>query len=228
MLAIAEDTTSGMLQVFDGPWSAEDVLMRFLEAADTDNRMPPVMGPKRVKSMSLEVSRDSEFEANVHESMRNKKEWFSDYKDRTKPMMGAITRMEEVLDWSVRWLDENHARALWLFCFARVKGDPAYTWWEKRGIKNRTGYNRLSRAIAEIVKRLNGNSEFRVTADLDRLASIGIIPHESTSGSIPVSPRSWHHPDKSTAGIAFRYCITPPVRRPKRKKKARRRGGPKS
>lgn len=178
-----------MLWVAEGPWTAEAVLMRFLEAADTDSRLPPVRGPAQPKSSWQEVQRDTWGDANAAEQTRDVKEWSDAYVDREPPSRGAISRLNQVLDWSLAYIGSpNHARALWLFCYARVRGRSASKSWAKVGIKRQTGYRWLSAAVTSLVRSLASNNVLLVNADVDRMRQIGLIPRSLDVESPQMSP----------------------------------------
>ncbi|RZN30492.1 hypothetical protein [Bradyrhizobium sp. Leo121] len=211
-------------------WTAEHVLMRFLEAADTDRRLPRVHGPKPPRSAKLEILHDSDFDANSQEGTRDKAAW-AGFKLRTPPTGWAISRHDECLNWSLI-LDPKLSSALWLFCFARVDGRAAQKYWKRGGISNRTGYRRLEQGIRALVGYLTNNDVLLVPADLDRLAQIGLTPRHPDAASPIASSPSWRAPDAVygdtipdevvTAGGIRLAAIPYPTRRSKRIKRRKK------
>lgn len=141
-------------------WQADEVRARFVEAAETDRRMPRVRG--------FRASSGGFWPGYVHSAedmagwgtLRLKEHraafWSGDHRS---PSADAISRMEEVLDWSLRLIhDEERRTLIWAWVFSKVTGRPFRVWCRKTGRNRATAYERIEKEfhrLAEILKRNN-------------------------------------------------------------------------
>lgn len=85
------------------PADRELILHRYFEAADVELRLAAVRGPKEYGNGMPDVVRDYA-DAVGAESERDKKEWAWGYLRREPASAKAISRAEEVWDWTARYL----------------------------------------------------------------------------------------------------------------------------
>lgn len=81
----------------------ELILHRYMEAADVELRLQAVRGPKEYGNGMPDVIRDYA-DAVAAEPERDKKEWSWGYLRREPASAKAISRAEEVWDWTSRYL----------------------------------------------------------------------------------------------------------------------------
>lgn len=133
-------------------WTAEIVRARFVEAADTVDRLPA-----RIMS-----GRSGVWPAYVH-SFEDMTGWGSRrlaeeremWERRLPPGAAAISRSEEVTDWVCRLIDDPVRRRIvltWSWC--RMSGHPFARACRREGWVRLTAYRRLGDVFAHIAARL--------------------------------------------------------------------------
>jgi hypothetical protein len=183
------------------PEHRELLLGRWIEAADTLRRLPPVRYPKEFGNAMPDVVQEWTWqELNDFEKIRDKKEWAWS-SARRPPTASAITRLDEVTDWSLRYLMKWPAhrpcaprQCLWSFaiCSARdrarngVRGANFSSVCKKRGWARRTAYDRIDQALLIVYDGLTMDAASIAPAAVDDLAqSAQILPHsQSSSGYV--------------------------------------------
>jgi hypothetical protein len=155
-------------------WHEEAVIHRFIEAAHVQRLVPMRFGPRAGGSAWPQVTHDwSDLVAQAGAE-----------EDETDRMVGmlrsvsippaALTRLDEVYDWHLRFLKHKPgaARCLWVFMIARVT--PRWTFasaCRRRGWAKRTAYRRVSQAIDTVVAGLNEQAVPYSPADPDIIAN---------------------------------------------------------
>ncbi|MBS7703280.1 DUF6362 family protein [Chelatococcus asaccharovorans] len=201
-------------------WTPGDVLLRFIEAADTERRLPVHIGPAGYRSQMPEVLRETWADANSQEETREKQEWHQSLTRLARPKRDAIRRAEEAADWHIRYLDKVIARTLWRFCFCRIFGTSFQDVCRARGWVPRTAYRRLEKGLKAISDGLNQSKAGFESADLDHLASLGLIDPDSLAPD--ASPKHWSDGEPRQTGPEGLIYVR--LRRTKRDKKKRKRG----
>lgn len=144
---------------------------RFIEAVDTEWRMPSVKGPARVKSFWPEFAPTDEDIAGWGEMVR--KERFRETREMVKsaPDRDAIARHDECLDWSVSILtNEDHRKVLWGWARCTHRDRPFTEWCDKQGVVSRTAYRRLNRAVDLLIAGLRKRKLKKSPADEERVS----------------------------------------------------------
>lgn len=138
------------------PAEDRDILLgRWLEAADVLRRLPPVKLPKEFGNAMPEVVRDYA-DAMGAESTRDKSEWA--WTTRLEPASAAaITRMEEVTDWSITYLTDwprhrpcSPRECLWAYSICFVARRSFAGLCKKRGWARVTAYRRIDQALITV------------------------------------------------------------------------------
>lgn len=132
---------------------------RWLEAADVLLRLPPVRYPKQFGNSMPEVVRDYADAMGAEES-RDKSEWA--WRIRREPApAAAISRMEEVTEWSVKYLMDwpRHRRCaprdcLWASAICAMSRRSFAGVCRKRGWARTTAYARIDHALALVCNGL--------------------------------------------------------------------------
>jgi hypothetical protein len=180
----------------------ELLLNRWIEAADTLRRLPPVRYPKEFGNSFPEILHEWTWqERNEFEKEREKAEFIWGSTRQTPPSAGAISRLDQVTDWSLRYLMAWPAhrpcaprQCLWAFaiCSARdrarngVKGANFSSVCKKRGWARRTAYDRIDQALLIVFEGLSTDGISAAPSAVDYSAqSAQISPHsQSSSGYV--------------------------------------------
>ena len=161
-------------------WGKDDVYLRFIEAAETFRRLPPVKLPKAFGNAMPDVVHDLA-DANRQEPERDKGEW--NWKPaRIPPKADAITRAEQVLDWSVKYLAKQSGmrRCLWgqVMCAVHHRSFARYC--RNRGWSRATAYRRIDQGLQFVADCLNNDHVPYTSADVDQLEQVRQISIPTT------------------------------------------------
>lgn len=173
-------------------WTAQIVRARFVEAAEVDRRMPRVRG--------FRASSGGFWPGFVHttEDMNGWGEkrlrehraafWSGDHR---APSADAISRMEEVMDWSLRLIrDEERRILIWAWAFSTVTGRHFRTWCKKTGRNRSTAYERIEAEFQRLAEFLNRNNALLRYPDNGQAGHEGgILPLEADIAEEVASPR---------------------------------------
>jgi hypothetical protein len=175
------------------------LLNRWIEAADTLRRLPPARRPKEFGNSMPDIVHEWTWqELNELEKHRDKKEWAWGDNRLAPAKAAAITRLDEVTDWSIRYLMQWPAhrpcaprQCLWAFaiCSARdrarngVKGANFSSVCRKRGWARRTAYDRIDQALLAVYDGLKMDAISIAPAAVDYCAQSAQFPAHSQSSS---------------------------------------------
>ena len=151
-------------------WGDRDVLLRFIEAADTVRRLPRVQGPAGFKSGMPEVIRGFA-DALGAEETREKTEWHDSFNRRQTASAAAIGRMEQVFEWHRTYLRDRpaYARCLWEFAMCKAYHRSFRAVCKRKGWKRPTAYRRVDEAMTHVRNSLNKAKVPLVEADIEGL-----------------------------------------------------------
>lgn len=144
-------------------WTADEVRARFVEAAETDRRMPRVKGFRAGSGGFWPAFVHTTEDMNGWGETRLKEHraafWSGEHR---APAADAISRMEEVLDWSLRLIiDEERRTLIWAWVFSKVTGRPFRVWCKKTGRNRATAYERIDNEFHRLSEILKRNNVFR-------------------------------------------------------------------
>jgi hypothetical protein len=158
------------------PWTGPDVYHRFLEAAFTDRALPNIKRPKEYGNAMPQALYDDD----------DRKGWEANREERVRfvPPAGAITRRDEVLDWSIRYLSNNDKLrgVLWGQVICRARGLSFAKFCRKWGMSKSTAYRRFGQSLEYLAEKLNGDAVVFVPADVDALERMGQVSIPSQAG----------------------------------------------
>lgn len=137
-------------------WTDEIVRARFVEACDTESRMPQSGGgssggfwPQYVHTFEDMNGWGTKRLAEERE-MRLK---------RIPPSAGAISRYLEVLQWTADHIeDERRRRMVWAWAYCRMSGRSFARRCDKEGWVKMTAYRRLNASFSKISAKLENDS----------------------------------------------------------------------
>lgn len=159
----------------------EIIYNRFLEAADVLLRLPPIRKPKEYGNGMPDVVRDYADAMGAEES-RDKSEWAWGRTRREPPPSAAISRMEEVTDWSVRYLMDwpAHRRCaprecLWSSAICAVSRRSFAGVCRSRGWARATAYNRIDQALIAVYEGLVSDNVEVIHSPVDYIGQLGQI-----------------------------------------------------
>lgn len=128
------------------------IYARFIEAADVLRRLPPVRYPKQYGNSMPDIVRDYA-DALGREDSRDKKEWSFDVRPEP-PTASQITRMEQVTDWSIKYLMDyprhrpcSPRECLWSASICYVSRRSFAGVCRKRGWAKTTAFARITQAL---------------------------------------------------------------------------------
>ena len=142
----------------------DDIADRFIEAAETELRLPAAKvrpaGYGRswvpyVFDMADMVGWGTERLAEERKMLPR----------RLPPSAAAIQRHEECLIWALEIVPEKTRRILWAWSFARAQGRSFVGWCRAKGVVPRTAYNRINRAFDDISEKIRREDGLMHRAD---------------------------------------------------------------
>lgn len=137
-------------------WTSETVRIRFVEAADTENRLPK--GASGGQGAPWPAYMHTFEDMNGWGTTRLAEEREMRMR-RIPPTSGAITRFEEVMDWTAKRIEEEGRRRLvWAFAVCRLNGWSFSAKCRKHGWNRVTAYNRLNRLFDRLAYDLNNDN----------------------------------------------------------------------
>ncbi|MGE3247316.1 MAG: DUF6362 family protein [Beijerinckiaceae bacterium] len=138
-------------------WTDDDVWLRWIEAVETERRLPPVRRPRAY---------GNGMPAYVHDA-DDKKDQEPESK-REVATAGMVRRYEQVLDWTIDLFPpgDRGAETLWLMARCTVYDRSIAKLAKKLRVDRATLYRRLNRAKRELSIRLNNASCVVARADL--------------------------------------------------------------
>lgn len=160
-------------------WTKEIVFHRYLEAADVLRRLPPVRFPKEFGNAWPDVLRDMD-DIRGHDPDERVRE-FAAVARRAPPPAAAITRQEEVMDWSNRYLAAwpGPRRVLWAASVCAVSNRSFSGLCRKRGWSRATAYRRIDKALIVVSDGLSKDNIVLRLADVDAVEQLRqISAHE--------------------------------------------------
>jgi hypothetical protein len=146
-------------------WSVEIVRARFVEACDTERRMPR---GRTGSAMGYWPSYEHTFEDMAGWGTQRLAEEREMRFRRTPPSSGAISRHDEVMRWTGELIsDETVRRIVWAWAWCQMTGSSFSARCRKRGWVKATAYRRLQTAMAQISARFrNGHSVLRLPDEI--------------------------------------------------------------
>lgn len=138
--------------------TADDVKMRFIEAVDTERRLPSGAGGGK-----------SGFWPDYFHTTEDMNGWgtkrLAEEREmrlrRIPPSAAAISRYFEVIDWKMKLIDSIADRDLiWDYARCAATGRSFSSWCEASGIDRVIAYRRIKRICKAISVHLNQNAEF--------------------------------------------------------------------
>lgn len=144
--------------------NAEDIAARFVEAAETEWRLP--------FAKVAPAGYGSAWPSYVH-SVADMNGWGTDrlaeerrlISRRLPPSAGAISRHGECLAWTAEFVPENARKILWAWAFAEASGRSFRGWCRAQGIVRQTAFNRIRRACEIISAEFGRNRRLMHIAD---------------------------------------------------------------
>ncbi|MCC3246695.1 DUF6362 family protein [Methylocystis sp. WRRC1] len=148
-------------------WTKEIVFHRYLEAADVLRRLPPVRFPKEFGNAWPDVLRDMD-DIRGHDPDERVRE-FAAVARRAPPPAAAITRQEEVNDWTNRYLRAwpGPRRVLLAYALCVVAGLSFRALCRKRGWARTTAMRRIDKALLIVRDGLSKDNIALRMADVD-------------------------------------------------------------
>lgn len=148
------------------------IYARFIEAADVLRRLPPVRYPKQFGNSMPDVVRDYA-DALGREDTRDKREWSFDVR-LEPPSASAITRMEQVTEWSIKYLMGyprhrpcSPRECLWSASICAVSRRSFAGVCRKRGWAKTTAFARITQALVLVRDGLSNDGIELRSADVD-------------------------------------------------------------
>lgn len=161
-------------------WTGDLIKARFVEAADTERRLPAVRIAPSITSGWWPEFKYSVADMNGWGGKR-----LSEHRDqfwanaRLAPSAGAVSRHEEVLSWTADHIhDEARRRLVWLWAFCTAADRDFGAALRSRGIARSTAYSRLSKLWARMER------DFRNVALPLRFPDDKWIGHKTGSSAI--------------------------------------------
>jgi uncharacterized protein DUF6362 len=138
-------------------WTPELVRARFIEAADTERRMPRVGAKGEISGFWPSYVHSFE-EMSGWGTKRLAEERELRFR-RIPPSAGAVTRFEEAMDWTAnRIADETRRRLVWAFAHCRANEWSFSAKCKKEGWNRVTAYDRLNAVFRRLAKELDNDS----------------------------------------------------------------------
>lgn len=135
-------------------WTPEIIRARFVEAAHTEQFLPPALSPSS-RGYWPEFFHDEEDKKGWDDAARLD----NAEKRKGRAPMGAISRHAECLQWTISILnDEKRRHIVWSWAFCRAKGWDFGSRCAKRGWKRPTAYRRLAASVEAIADNLNNTN----------------------------------------------------------------------
>lgn len=144
-------------------WTADDVRIRFIEAADTERFLPKPF-----------TSTGKGFWPQTFYTEEDKEGWteqdqadFAAQRPATRAPAGAISRHAECMDWTATKIQDKMRRHLvWGYAFCRANKRDFGKMCDRRGWVKRTAYDRLHRLWDRVSgELLNNNIMFRPASE---------------------------------------------------------------
>lgn len=174
-------------------WTPEIIRARFVEAADTERRLPKGGGGS---NSGYWPSYEYTFEDKAGWGTKRLAEEREMRLARIPPSSSAITRHDEVMGWTANLIhDERKRRIVWAWAWCRLTGSSFSARCKKQGWVKVTAYRRLMATVDQILEELrNGATLLRMPdekwliQETPNMASIhGTMADEPP---IPISPSS--------------------------------------
>ncbi len=133
-------------------WTPEIVRARFVEACDTERRLPPALRKQKV-GLWPEYAHSFE-DMNGWGTERLAEERELRFKG-SPPTSAAITRHDEVMRWNTEiLLNARHRHIVWGWARCRMRGSSFAAYCRRRGMVKITAYRHLNAAVERIVQTL--------------------------------------------------------------------------
>lgn len=124
-------------------WTPEIVLGRFIEATDTERRLPKGGGSGQGAPWPAYMHTFEDMNGWGTKRLAEERELRM---RRIPPTSGAITRFEEVMDWTAKRIhDEARRHLIWAFAVCRLNGWSFSAKCRKEGWNRITAYDRLNK-----------------------------------------------------------------------------------
>jgi hypothetical protein len=137
-------------------WTPDIVRARFIEAADTDRRMPGGGGAGKSGYWPQYVHSFEDMNGWGTKRLAEEREM---QMRRTPPTAGAISRYLETLRWTAELVaDENRRRIIWEWARCQTSSRSFAEYCRREGLVKMTAYRRLGGAFQAISQKLINNS----------------------------------------------------------------------
>ena len=181
----------------------EEIAQRFIEAADTELRLPP----PRARPAGF----GSPWPSYVH-TVADMNGWGTErlaeerrlISRRLPPSADAISRHEECLVWTAEIIPEDRRHLVWAWAFSLTSGRSFRGWCRARGMAHTTAINRVNRVFDLISIEIRRNGGSMRHADV---SSVGPIDPESAIGDAMIG-------DRMAGATVWRADDAIPVARP--------------
>lgn len=162
-------------------WTPEIVYLRFLEAAETERRLPGIPRPKEFGNGMPDYIHDIG-DANRQEPTRDKAA-FAFERAKAPPRSGMVTRHDECVTWGISYFPPQDARLriLWMAVFCAVFRKSFQKECRKKGWSRTTSYRRLDAALSHLSERLNSACIPVAEADL---AEVEHLVHKNRTSNL--------------------------------------------
>jgi Domain of unknown function (DUF6362) len=136
-------------------WTVELVRARFVEAADTERRMPRVGAVERAGFWPAYVHTFEDMNGWGTKRLAEERELRM---RRIPPSAAAITRFDEVMNWTAYRVDEPRRSLVWAFAHCRANGWSFSAKCKKEGWNRVTAYERLEKLFRRLAIELDIDS----------------------------------------------------------------------
>lgn len=207
-------------------WDMADILLRYLEGADTEYRLPDRTRPQGIGSAHPDVIREVwEYAFDESYTMRDIKKF--DWKHFSRPATAAaISRLDELLDLQGAHLNPHQGKLLWAFAYVRFSKSHTFSDYCKReyGWDQNKTFRELKSVCEFFAEKLNSKSVLKRRVEVGGLFEMGVVS-DYTDAPHGQPVRGWMSVTRSSISEKpYRYLIKPHRKRKRNKKRTQSQG----
>ncbi len=173
------------------------IRLRFCEAADTDRHLPDIKRPSQKSGNWPQYFHDfKDRNGWGAKALTEERERF--WNRRYRPDSAAVSRWEEVIEWSCRFIEDEQDRILaWGWAFCAVTSRSFSKLCKEIGLSRSSAYNRINFIFDKLGVSICNNGKILHSPDQNRLGQVGVkmASLSYTLDERAQSPRHWISPD---------------------------------